>query len=87
MSFVTTAQIQRCAETIDIACLPEDAARALATDVELRLREVIQVSEGAQQGSEATSRYTPTAIVWRLKPLSSKKCTFHTHNTCELTVL
>lgn len=43
MSLITPATIQAIAHSIDIPQLSDEAAKALAPDVEYRLREVIQV--------------------------------------------
>lgn len=50
MSFITPATMQEIAHSLDIPQLSDEAARALAPDVEYRLREVIQVSAGGQWG-------------------------------------
>jgi transcription initiation factor TFIID subunit 6 len=43
MSFITPGTVQAIAHSLDIPQLSDDAAKALAPDVEYRLREVIQV--------------------------------------------
>ncbi|KIY93241.1 Transcription initiation factor TFIID subunit 6 [Monoraphidium neglectum] len=42
MSFITPGTVQAIAHSLDIPQLSDDAAKALAPDVEYRLREVIQ---------------------------------------------
>lgn len=43
-SFITHASIQAIAHSLDIPKLSDEAAKALAPDVDYRLREIIQVS-------------------------------------------
>lgn len=43
MSFITPGTVQAIAHSLDIPQLSDEAAKALAPDVEYRLREVIQV--------------------------------------------
>lgn len=56
MSFITPATMQAIAHSLDIPQLSDEAARALAPDVEYRLREVIQVSAGGQWGWRRPAR-------------------------------
>lgn len=46
MAFVTPALIDAIAHSIDIPKLSAEAARALAPDVEYKLRELVQVVNG-----------------------------------------
>lgn len=46
MSFITPASVQAIAHSIDIPNLSDEAAKALAPDVEYRMREIIQVRCG-----------------------------------------
>jgi transcription initiation factor TFIID subunit 6 len=43
MSFIRPAAVKAIALSVDVTHLTEEAAKALAPDVEYRLREVIQV--------------------------------------------
>lgn len=46
-SFIQPGTIKAIAETVDVTGLSDEAAKALAPDVEYRLREVIQASLAA----------------------------------------
>lgn len=50
-TFVQPASIKAIAETVDVTGLSEEAAKALAPDVEYRLREVIQASASCEDSN------------------------------------
>ena len=44
MSFVKTSTVHAIAQSLEVSSVNEEAAKALAPDVEYRLREIVQVS-------------------------------------------
>ena len=54
MSFITPATVQSIANSLDITRISDDAAKALAPDVEYRLREVIQEALKCMRHSRRT---------------------------------
>ena len=45
MSFVQTSNVHAIAQSLEVGSITEEAAKALAPDVEYRLREIVQVSD------------------------------------------
>lgn len=70
MSFITPGTVQAIAHSLDIPLLSDEAAKALAPDVEYKLREVIQVRCYGAEGRRldcavvrAARRWSPLARV------------------------
>lgn len=63
MSFVQPSTVHAIAQSLEVSVVNDEAAKALAPDVEYRLREVVQVSTIAQGAGE------PAGLSMRLDPL------------------
>ena len=58
---LTPATVKAIAQSVDVTHLSEAAAKALAPDVEYRLREVVQVGEISAARNQATRARLPAA--------------------------
>jgi hypothetical protein len=66
MSFIQPASVQNVALSIDVTRLSADAAKALASDAEYRLRELIQVRRFLGQLGPTSACRSEQLLIWAI---------------------